>query len=481
MAHGTPSTQPEEFQLQPGEEAAASAIPEKQEKAQGWRSKLRPPSRKWLYALAAIGGVGLVVLALRPAPTPVEVATVARGELQVTVEAEGKTRVRDRYVVAAPVDGRLRRIDLSPGDRVAANAVVAQIDPLPLTSDVQQAQARLQALRAEMAGVETLRPKDDALAQAQARIQAAQAAQRQAAARLAQAEANWQQAQRELQRANTLLAQGAIAQQEQETAALAATARQQERNAAQQAQTAAIAEVKAAQDAYGELQAERQDPDYLIDVYRAEMNGVEAELAQLADDARRTAITAPENGEVLRVPEKSARYVTAGTPLLEIGDPRQLELVIDVLSTDAVKIHVGDPIEVNQWGGAGAIAARVRYIEPSAFTKVSALGVEEQRVNVIGDFVDAEVPLGDGYRVDSQIVVDRYPDVLKVPVSAVFPCDAGDCVFVVENQRAQLQPLTVGPRNSFETLVENGLQAGEQVIAYPESIEAGERVANRSP
>jgi HlyD family secretion protein len=257
------------------------------------------------------------------------------------------------------------------------------------------------------------------------------------------------------------------------------TSREQERRAAQQQVESAIAAINAAQNAQQILRAEQQDPDYLLDVYQAEMASAEAELARLADEARRTDITAPTGGRVLRVMEASARFVTAGTPLLEVGDPGQLEIVIDVLSSDAVKIEPGDRIHLNQWGGDETLLATVTYLEPSAFTKVSALGVEEQRVNVIANFSNSTVPLGDSYRVDTQIVIDENPDALIVPISALFPCDPGTCVFVVANHRAQPTPVEIGLRNTFDAEVVNGLVAGDTVIAYPEAVEAGDRVQPR--
>jgi HlyD family secretion protein len=423
--------------------------------------------------------VGLGSWALRPSPQRVDLVTVERGPLEVSVEAEGRTRVRDRFVVSAPVDGRLTRIDLAPGDTVTDNQVVARLDPLPLTSEVQQVQARLDEIRAQMAGVATLRPKDAALQQAAARIAAAQAEQQRAEAELARAEASLQQAQRDLTRANELAAQGAISEQQRESAALAATARQQERNAAQQQVASAEAAIAAAQDDLNILQAEQQDPDYLLDVYQAEMASAEAQLARLADDARRTDIATPTAGQVLRVLEESARFVTAGTPLLEVGDADQLEIVIDVLSSDAVKIQPGDRIHISQWGGDDPLEAQVTELEPSAFTKVSALGVEEQRVNVIAHFIHPTVPLGDSFRVDTQIVIEENADALIVPISALFPCEPGTCVFTVENRRAQLTPVEIGLRNTFDAAVTAGLTAGETVIAYPESVDGGDRVQAR--
>jgi HlyD family secretion protein len=437
----------------------------------------RPP-RHWPYWLVGLGAVGLVYLAFRPRPTAVDLVTVEQGELQVTVDAEGKTRVQDRFVVAAPVDGRVARIDLEAGDSVDSGAVVAQIDPLPLTSQVQQVQAQIRELEARMAGVDTLRPKDAALAQARSRIQTAQAAQRATEARLIEAEASLQQAQRESQRANQLASQGAISDQARESAELQATTRRKERDAAQEALAGATAEVNAAQEDYALLAAEQDDPDYLLDVYQAQMASAEAELANLADQARRTNITAPVSGQVLGVHEPSERFVAAGTPILGIGNPDALELVIDVLSSDAVKVQPGDTILVEQWGGDDTLMARVSYIEPSAFTKVSALGVEEQRVNVIGNFEGA-VPLGDGFRVDTQIVIEDWQDVLKVPVSALFPCGDQTCVFAVADDRARQTEVTVGDRNTFEAVVEAGLQSGDVVIAYPNAVEEGDRVTAR--
>ncbi len=463
---------PEQKDLEQNQDESVEA------KGSGKWKKFRP-SRRWLYWIAGLGTVGLIALVFRPAPTRVDLVTVDREDLQVTVDEEGRTRVQDRFVVAAPVDGRLARIELSSGDGVEEGEVVARIDPLPFNSEVRQAQARIDSLRAEMAGVETQRPKDYALEQARDRIQQVQTEQRQAEAALVSAQAELTQAQRDRQRADDLAARGAIPDQDRETARLAETSRQQEVRAAEERLQGAIAAVNASQQELAILQAEQQDPDYLLRVYQGEINQVEAELARLADDAKRTDIISPVSGRVLRVTEESARYVTAGTPVMELGNPDALELEIDVLSSDAVKIRPGDRIQVNQWGGDAMLLAEVRYIEPSAFTKVSALGVEEQRVNVIADFFDPNVPLGDGFRVDTQIVIDKVENALTVPISALFPCDAGTCVFTVEDNRARLTSVTPGPRNTFDAAIQSGLVPGDTVITFPASVEAGDRVTPR--
>ncbi|NJL00867.1 MAG: efflux RND transporter periplasmic adaptor subunit [Spirulinaceae cyanobacterium SM2_1_0] len=447
----------------------------------------RPPTRRprlprgWPYWLAGLGLAGLVALALRPSAVPVDLGEVERGTLWVTVAAEGQTRVRDRFVVAAPVAGRLARIDLEPGDTVASGEVVAQIDSLPLDSEVRAAQARLRELEAQRAGVETQRPKAAALAQAQANIDAAIARQRQAAADVEEATANLAQARRDRDRARTLAAAGAQSRQALEAAALAVTQQEQAVQAARQRVEAEAANVAAARNALTVLQREQDDPDYLVDVYDAQIAGVRAELLNLADEARRTTVEAPAAGRVLRVLQESARFVQAGEPLLEIGNANQLELVIDILSTDAVQVEPGDLIEIDHWGGESQLQARVRYVEPAAFTEISALGVEEQRVNVIADFVDPPTSLGDGYRVEAEIVVWAGDAVVKVPQSALFRCDEQTwCTFVVEQGRVQSRPVVIGERNDWEAVVEQGLSLGESVVLHPsEAIESGQRVRDR--
>ena len=453
---------------------------------QNSKPKTPPPwkqlPRRLPYWLAGCGAITLIVFAFRPQPIPVDLGKVKRGTLEVAVNAEGKTRVRDRFVVTAPVTGRLNRIQLDPGDPIQRGTVVARIDPLPLTTKVREAQARLQELRAQQVGVDTQRPKTAALAQAQAQIQAAVANQQQTEAQLQEAKANLAQATRDRQRAQELEASGAQSRKVREDAELAEIQRQQEVKVAQRQRQAAISNVRSARQALSVLQAERKDPDYLKDVYQAQIASAEAALANLVDEARRTVVHAPISGKVLRVTQESARFVQAGDSLLELGNASQLELVIDVLSADAVKIKPGDGIRLEHWGGEQAVQAIVRYIEPSAFTEVSALGVEEQRVNVIANFSNAPTSIGDGYRVEAQIVVWEGRDVLKVPLSALFRCEEKAwCTFVEVKGKAQKRQVIISQRSELEAAVEQGLEEGEQVILHPtEQIKAGLDISKRT-
>jgi len=422
-----------------------------------------------IYLGIALATAIAIVLLLRPTPVAVEVGRVEQGKLQVTVNAEGMTRVRDRYILAAEVNGHLDRITLNEGDVVEVGDVVARIDSLPHTTAVQEALGRLAEWRAQRAGVETQRPKTAALAQARSRIATTQANQRQIEARVAQAQAALEQAQRDRQRAQYFASRGVISRQAREQAELNEQTKQEEHNAALQAAQAARSEVAVAQKALTLLQAEQSDPDYLLEVYNARIASVEAELARLQDEAQRTEMRSPVRGQVLRVLQRSAQVVSDGTPLLELGDPTKLELVVDVLSSDAERVAVGNAMQVTS--GTTQLEGRVRRVEPSAFTKTSALGVEEQRVNVIGD-IDAPKILGDGYRVDVQIVVWEKPNVLQAPLSALFRCNQAWCVFVVNNGKAERRTVTVGQRSDTTAEIQQGLTAGELLILHPtEQIE----------
>jgi HlyD family secretion protein len=378
--------------------------------------------RNALLLAAALAAVALLTWMLRPAPVRVELGVAARGPLEVSVDEEGRTRVRQRYGIAAPVSGRLERIALDEGDAVAAGDVVARVSPAPLD------------------------PRT--VAQARARLEAALATQREAKARVGQSDAALAQAERELRRAASLASAGTLSEQQLEQAELARTSRAQERDAALEAADASSHEVDAARAAL--LAAGGSDG---------------APAARGSDSV--IEVIAPVAGRVLRVFEESSRVVAVGTPLLEIGDPADLEIVVDVLSADAVKIRPGAEVRLEAWGGEQVLRARVRLVEPSGFTKLSALGVEEQRVNVIADFVDSPGALGDGYRLEARIVVWRADDVLRAPASALFRRGDAWHVFAAEDGRARLRPVEAGHRGVDAVEILAGLEPGESVVLHP--------------
>jgi HlyD family secretion protein len=384
------------------------------------------------FLIAALGVAGVAgAIVLRPSPVRVEVARVRRGPMRVTVDAEGKTRARDRFVVATPVSGRLARIDLHRGDAVRRDEVIARIEPLPMAP---------------------LDPRQ--LAEAKARVAAAEQLKHEADAVVERARADCEQAGRELSRAEKLIETGDVSRQDFERARNAALTCRQQIEAANYRARAAASEVEVAKAA-------------LITVERAGQSGGDATVL----------VRAPVGGRVLRVVEESERVVTAGAPLLELSNP-SLEVVIEVLSVDAVKVKPGMSVMIEGWGGEQALEARVRLVEPSAFTKISALGVEEQRVNVIADFIEPDTPLGDGYRVESQIVIWETNGRLKAPLSALFRSGQRWNAFVVENGLAKRREVETGHRADFEVEVLSGLQEDEIVISHPSNLVAdGVRVS----
>lgn len=380
--------------------------------------------KKWLKIMllvVALGAVAFAVaVALRPSPIGVEAARAACGTLRVTIDAEGKTRVQDRFAVATPVTGRLTRIGLRRGDQVSRDAVLARIDPLPMAP---------------------LDPRQTA--EAQARVAAAEHLRHEAEAVVAHANADCEQARREFARAEKLVETGDMARQEFERLRTAEQTCRQQLEAATFKARSVAAEVEVAKAA-------------LLAIEQAGQSGQAAAVF----------VRAPVAGRVLRVLEESERVVTAGTPLLELSN-RALEIVIDVLSVDAVKIQPGAPVRIEGWGGEQVLPARVRLIEPSAFTKISALGIEEQRVNVIADFAEPAVPLGDGYRIEAQITVWEAEQVLQVPTSALFRKGQGWGVFVIENSQARERQVEIGHRNSTAVEIRSGLTDGATVILHP--------------
>lgn len=389
-----------------------------------------------MLATAAIVAAG-VVIGFMPRAQQVDMAEVTRGPLAVMVEEEGKTRVIDRYLVSSPVAGFVRRSGLKAGDAVAAGQVLAVIEP-----------ARAVALD----------PRTRA--QAQAQVSAARAA-------LAVAEEN--------ARAATAAAQ--LAQQER----VRAESLRESNFVSEQA-------LDAARTAETRARAVGQAAAHSVKVARFELEMARAAVANVArlqagGAAEALQVRAPVAGRVLRLLQESEGMVAAAQPLLEIGNPEGLEVEVEVLSTHAVKIAPGSRVILDRWGGERAVEGTVRVVEPSGFTKISALGVEEQRVRVIVDFAsprEAWQPLGDGYRVEARFVLWEDDDVLQLPTSALFRHGEGWAVFVVEGGRARLTPVEIGQRAGLATQVLSGVAAGTRLVSHPdEAISDGTRVKPR--
>jgi len=385
-------------------------------------------------ALAAAAMVGIFVWAFRPQPIPVETAEVRKGLFEQTIDEDGKTRVRERYVVSAPVAGRLARVRVKAGDAVRAGTAVAVLSPgAPPMIDAR-----------------TARELDE-------RVGAAEAGFEQARAKVARAEAALDQAQTDVARQKQLQGDGFVALAALDQAQLAARVQGKELEAARYAQ------VGAAHD--------------LAQARAALMRAREGAAARRPGAA--WPVESPVDGHVLRVLQESEAVVGVGTPLLEIGDPTQLEIVVDVLSTDGRRIGAGARVDIDA-GPGPRLVGRVRRVEPAAFTKVSALGVEEQRVNVIVDIVSPSEQwrsLGDQFRIDARIVVFERADAVLAPVAALFRDGDQWAVYVAHDGQAHKRRVKVGGRTPSEAWIEDGLKPAERVIVYPsDSVAEGARL-----
>ena len=389
--------------------------------------------RMILYAVVAVAVAAGLIYAFWPQPVPVDTATIGSGELVVTIDGDGQTRVREVYVVSAPVPGRVLRIERHVGDAVVARetilAVIHPTDPAFLDRRAR--------------------------AQAESFAKAAEAAFVLAEAEQARAVAELDFAQAELARAEQLTTRGAVSQRDLDRAKLT---------------------VRTAKAAVATANATVEIRRFELETARAGLIEPGRSVSQIDDQLCCVDVFSPVSGRVLRVMHESETVVAAGAPLVEVGDSHDLEIVVDLLSSDAVRVAEGAEVAIEDWGGHNALSGRVRRVEPTGFTKVSALGIEEQRVNVLIDFADPPDrwrDLGHGYRIEAHIVVWRGEDVLKLPLGALFRDGDRWAVFVAETGRAQLRHVEIDHANGREAEVTAGLSEGEAVILHPSDLIAG--------
>ncbi len=384
-------------------------------------------TRRWLLYVVLAGLAALAVLGLRPQAVPVETARAATGPLRATVSEEGKTRIKQRYVVSAPVSGQLRRIPFKPGAAVTAGeTVVAVIDPLPASPLDERNRALAEARRDSSRVL------------------------------LEKSRTTLELSRNELRRIRQMYEAKTVSPQDLESA--------------QMRETAAAREVAAAEGALKQAEAEL---------------AAGGPVSAPAKDGQETVpppveVRANASGLILHVFQESTRAVLQGTPLLEIGDPADLEVVVEMLSRDGAAIAPGAPVSLEQWGGPAPLDGKVRLVEPAAFTKVSALGVEEQRVYVVVDIttpLEQRRSLGDNFRVEARVITWESPNALKVPSSGLFRQGRDWAAYVVRRGEARLVAVKVGRSSGAETQVTAGLQEGDEVILYPgDRIKDGQRV-----
>jgi HlyD family secretion protein len=393
---------------------------------------------RWWIIIAVVAVVALLIAyGFLPRAVAVDAAKAGRGHMIVTVDEEGKTRVKEKYVISSPVSGFMRRIRLEAGDAVKKGQVVVELEPL--RSSVLDPRSRAEA--------------EAAVLSADAALKAAEENSQRAAAEAEYAKAN-------LVRIKKLFEQGYVSKDEMEHA-----------------------ETEAKRTEAGRLSAEAA-----VKVARFELDKARSVLQYSADEGgvnrgRAVALRSPVDGRILKLYRESEGVVNSGDALIDIGDPDKLEVRVEVLSADAVKIKPGTPVLFKRWGGEPVLSGMVRIIEPAGFTKISSLGVEEQRVVVIADITSAnegKKNLGDGYRVEASFVIWEGKDVLQIPASALFRKGEAWAVFVVKNKRANQRQIEIGHRNGLAAEVLSGLTEGEEVITHPDdSIKEGTRVRKR--
>ena len=377
--------------------------------------------------------LAIVAMAMWPESIEVNAAKVEQGPMQVTLDEDGETRIRDKFVVSAPVAGRLQRIELEPGDSVVrGKTVVARL----ATADAPLLDPRT---RGELA----------------AGAEAARAAVGQARAELERATTELARARTTLQRQQELMKAGAIAADNLDAAETAVATAQEARKAA----------------------------EFAVSRSEYELQLARARLQAPAPAGRAVEVVAPVSGVILKRLRESESIVPAGEPLLEIGEPGRSEIVADFLSTDAVRIQPGATVLIEGWGGNEPLKGRVRRVEPAGFMKVSALGVEEQRVNVLIDFDDpgAAKRLGDGYRVEVRVVVWREENVVKAPVGSLFRRGNDWAAFAIDGEQVRMVTTELGQRNDEDAQIIKGLSAGQTVVLHPpDTLTDGARVRVRA-
>lgn len=393
--------------------------------------------RKLLFITFGLLLLGLLVWALMPSPVEVETASVTEGRFERSVQEDGRTRLRERFVVSMPQTGRLARIELKQGDSVLQGAALATM--WPTAPQMLDERARAEQM---------------------ARIEALKAMTIRANVNIQKAQTSLAQARSDFKRSEMLTQQGFTSANQNESVALNVNLREQDLQSAQQEAKAAGYELAQASAALKNFSPSPQ--------------GQEQSAYKIA---------APVAGRVLKILQTSEGVVMAGTPLLELGDPTQLEVVVDILTQDAAQIQPGTPVQLANWGGPTVLTGKVRLVEPAAFTKISALGVEEQRVNSIIDITTPAqqwTTLGDGFKVDVRVLVQVTEKAVQVPVSALFPIGARSALFVLEQGHARQREIEVLARNGADAWIKSDLPVGTLVIVYPDrKLKDGDAVKPR--
>ena len=430
----------------------------------------------WIVLLVlAAGGVYAV---LRPKPLELELGKPQRKTVREYIAEEAKTRLAEEYVIDMPVLGTLQRIELEVGDEVQAGQVVARVDTFDLEQQVRGVEAQIAWARAQIAGVDTGKPKQEDIATAEMRA-------REMADALAIAERdaeigriNFENAHKEFERLQRLLAQGVVSQRQFDDADRAYRAAEQNLSRGQLGISAAGKARQVAELGSRRVVASMDDNEYMRAVYEAEVQVLEARLEMLRGDLQKTEITAPIAGPVLEKMVENKRVLQPGAPILRIGDLASIEIESDVLSEEIVRVQVGDAVEIAGKAVQDAsVTGKVTRIYPSAFMKISSLGIEQQRVKTMIGFDNTTLKLRAGTRLDVHIITDEKPETIAVAERSTFRREGAWYIFKVTDGAAVLSPITLGLRNDDWAEIVEGVALDDVIVVEPKNeLEDGMRV-----
>lgn len=430
-------------------------------------------------ALVAGAIAAVAFLALREPPVPVEMAKAATQTVREYIAEDGTTCLAEEYVIDMPISGTLQRIALEEGDRVEQGQCLARVDPFMLEQQINGAEALAAQARAQIVGVDVAKPKPEDLESAEVQVEELRDSEAITRRERAVVEINYKNALKEYERLKALHAEGAVSQSAFDEAdrMYRSLEENRERAALAEAATRKAREV-------GELAAKRlhdsvDDNEFMRDVYLAELDRLEAELGLLKYDLEKATVEAPIAGVVLEKYVEDERALMAGTPLMKLGDLSAIEIESDILSEEVGRIEAGDPVEITGKALEGkTVMGSVKSIYPSGFKKISALGIEQQRVRILIDFDNTELALRPGTSVDVRVITAEHEGVVAVPERATFKYEGGWAVFAVRGRSAHLTPVEAGLRNDDWAEIISGIKAGEIIVADPKSeLEDGAQVS----
>ncbi len=437
--------------------------------------------KRVVWGILVIILIIIVALSLRPQATMVELGTAEQRTVTDYIAEEAKTRLKDEYIIDTPLSGTVERIILEVGDVVAANDVVARIDPFDLEQQIRGTEFLIRQSRAQISGVDSGKPKDQDIDSAAVRAREMRDALRIAEKEHTIATIDFEQAQRDFERARQLVKEGVASQSAMDDAERAYKGLKQQVERTELSVSAARKGLEISELASSRVVDSMDDNEYLRRVYEAEIENLESQLAVLRSDLEKTVIRAPVAGPILEKYVDNTRVLAAGTPILKLGDLSTMEIESDVLSEEVVRVAVGDEVELlGKALGVTDVTGVVDRIYPAAFQKISSLGIEQQRVKTIIAFDNSVLGLRAGTRLDVRIITDKSENTVAVPERSVFRREGAWYIFVVEGGTAVLRPVTLGIKNDTWAEITDGLTTEETIILEPKNdLEAGQRVVGK--